>query len=275
MKEEIDALERNNTWKLVDLPHGHRLVGLRWVFKLKKNETGAVVKHKARLIAKGYVQQPGVDFDEVFTPVARVARLLSVRLLLSLAAHEGWPVHHMDMKSTFLNGVLEEEVYVSQAPGFIVTGQDSKVLRLKKALYGLRQAPHAWNARLGATLKSLGFEPSAHEHAVYGRGHGRVRLLIGIYVYDLVSTGSDNDEITQVQKEMKKEFLMSHLVLLSFYLGIEVHQGKDGITLNQGNYATHILDIAGLRNCNPSPTPMEDQLKLSRESTSQKIDATT
>lgn len=165
MKEEMDAVQRNGTWELLDLPRGHCSIGLRWVFKLKKNEAGAVVKHKARLVAKGYLQQPGVDFDEVFAPVAR---LESVRLLLALVAHEGWSVHHMDVKSAFLNGVLEE-VYVSQPPGFIVTGQDSKVLCLKKALYGLLQAPRAWNARLEATLKSLGFEQSAHEHTVWTR----------------------------------------------------------------------------------------------------------
>lgn len=110
---------------------------------------------------------------------------------------------------------------------------------------------------------------------LYGRGHDRAQLLIGIYVDDLVITGSDHDEITRFKEEMKKEFLMSDLGLLSFYLGIEVHQGRDGITLNQGNYAAHILDIAGLRNCNPTPTPMEERLKLSRESTAHEIDATT
>ena len=135
MKEEMEAVERNDTWELVDLPRGHRPIGLRWVFKLKKNEAGAVIKHKARLVAKGYVQQPGIDFDEVFAPVARME---SVRLLLALAAHERWPVHHMDVKSAFLNGVLEEEVYVTQPPGFVIPGQEGKVLRLKKALYGLR-----------------------------------------------------------------------------------------------------------------------------------------
>ncbi|KAF0889811.1 hypothetical protein E2562_032865 [Oryza meyeriana var. granulata] len=106
-----------------------------WVYKVKKNAAGEVIKHKARLVAKGYVQQPGVDFDEVFAPVARIE---SVRLLLALAAQEGWPVHHMDVKSAFLNGELVEEVYVRQPPGFTVVGHEDKVLRLDKALYGLR-----------------------------------------------------------------------------------------------------------------------------------------
>lgn len=185
MKEEMDSIERNGTWELVNLPRGHRPIGLRWVFKIKKNEAGDVIKHKARLIAKGYVQQHGIDFDEVFAPVARME---SVRLMLALAAHQRWSVHHMDVKSTFLNGVLEEEVYVSQPLGFVVAGQEGKVLRLKNALYGLRQAPRAWNSRLDATLKDLGFKQSPHEHAVYGRGHGDGRLLVGVYVDDLIIT---------------------------------------------------------------------------------------
>ncbi|KAF0926070.1 hypothetical protein E2562_021786 [Oryza meyeriana var. granulata] len=120
-----------------------------WVYKVKKNAAGEVIKHKARLVAKGYVQQPGVDFDEVFAPVARIE---SVHLLLALAAQEGWPVHHMDVKSAFLNGELIEEVYVRQPPGFTVAGHEDKVLHLDKALYGLRQAPRAWNAKLDETL---------------------------------------------------------------------------------------------------------------------------
>ena len=117
MREEIEVVERNKTWELVDLPHRHRPIGLKWVYKLKKNEAGEVIKHKARLVARGFVQQAGVDFDEVFAPVARME---SIRLLLALAAHEGWPVHHMDVKSAFLNGELKEEVYVKQPPGFVI-----------------------------------------------------------------------------------------------------------------------------------------------------------
>jgi hypothetical protein len=131
MQQEMDAVERNQTWELADLPTGHRAITLKWVYKLKKDEAGAVIKHKARLVACGFVQQEGVDFDDAFAPVARME---SVRLL-ALAVQEGWRVHHMDVKSAFLNGDLKEEVYVHQPPGFIIP---SKVLRLRKALYGLR-----------------------------------------------------------------------------------------------------------------------------------------
>jgi hypothetical protein len=140
MQEEMNSIEENGTWTLTDLPAGFKPIGLKWVYKVKRDEHGAIVKHKARLVAKGYVQRRGIDFDEVYAPVAR---LESVRLLLAVAAQEGWEVHHMDVKSAFLNGDLAEEVYVTQPAGFVVKGAEHKVLKLKKVLYGLRQAPRA------------------------------------------------------------------------------------------------------------------------------------
>ncbi|KAM0008922.1 putative RNA-directed DNA polymerase [Helianthus debilis subsp. tardiflorus] len=145
MKSEVRSIEKNQTWLLVDLPVGHKAIGLKWVYKLKKDPSGQVTKCKARLVAKGYVQRKGIDFDEVFAPVER---LETIRFLLALAAKEGWFVHHLDVKSAFLNGELAEEVYVTQPEGFVVKGEEQKVYKLKKALYGLRQAPRAWNARL-------------------------------------------------------------------------------------------------------------------------------
>jgi hypothetical protein len=140
MHDEMDSITENGTWELAALPAGHRPIGLKWIFKEKRDENGAVLKHKARLVAKGFVQRHGVDYDEVYAPVAR---LESVRLLLALAAHDGWPVHHMDVKTAFLNGELDEEVCVCQPPGFELPGRNGKVLRLRKALYGLKQAPRS------------------------------------------------------------------------------------------------------------------------------------
>jgi hypothetical protein len=137
MQEEIDSIKRNQTWELADLSQGHRAITLKWVYKLKRNEAGEIVKHKARLVARGFVQQEGIDFDEVFAPVSCMD---SVCLLLSLTAQEGWQAHHMDVKSAFLNEDLKEEVYVCQPAGFIIAGLEGKVLRLRKALYSLRQA---------------------------------------------------------------------------------------------------------------------------------------
>ena len=214
----------------MDLPAGHRPIGLKWVYKLKRDTDGIILKHKARLVAKGYVQRPGIDFDEVFAPVTR---LDSVRLLLAVAAQFKWQVHHMDVKTAFLNGELGEEVYVTQPPGFIDGKNSSKVLRLHKALYGLRQAPRAWNTKLHAVLVSLGFERSASEHAVYTRGKGKTRLLLGVYIDDLVITGACTTAIFDFKLQMCDRFKMSDLGLLTLYLGIEVSQKPGHITLKQ------------------------------------------
>ena len=198
MDDELASIQSNGTWKLTTLPAGHRAIGLKWVFKVKKDPAGNVIKYKARLVAKGYAQRQGVDFDEVFAPVARME---TVRLLLALAAHCGWQVHHMDVKSAFLNGDLAEEVYVHQPPGFINSGEEHKVLRLHKALYGLRQAPRAWNAKLDASLTSLGFERSPLEHAVYRRNSSKATLIVGVYVDDLIITGTSGNDIAAFKEQ--------------------------------------------------------------------------
>ncbi|EEC81933.1 hypothetical protein OsI_25798 [Oryza sativa Indica Group] len=271
MIEEMRSIEANKTWRLVDPPARQCPIGLKWVYKAKKDAAGNITKYKARLVAKGYVQRQGIYFDEVFAPVAR---LESVRLLLAHAACEGWAVHHMDVKSAFLNGELLEEVYVAQPPGFVVDGQEHKVLRLDKALYGLRQAPRAWYSKLDASLLSLGFHRSDSEHAVYMRGTGEQRLVVGVYVDDLIITGGNPGELKQFKEEMKGTFQMSDLGLLQYYLGLEVNQTEDGITVNQRAYAEKILQTAGMVASNPSLTPMETRLKLSKMSNAPSIDAT-
>jgi len=234
---------------------------MKWVFKLKKDPNGNVIKHKARLVAKGYAQVQGVDFEEVFAPVARIE---TVRVLLALAAQGGWEVHHMDVKPAFLNGDISEVVYVKQPPGFIV-GSGDKVLKLRKALYGLRQAPRAWNFKLDRELIALGFVRSKLEHVVYRRSNKESFLLVGVYVDDLVISGPSVNDITKFKTEMKKKFSMSDLGLLSYHLGIEVKHGDDGITLSQYAYAKKILESAGMQNCNPTATPMKARLKLSKK----------
>ncbi|KAJ0936654.1 putative RNA-directed DNA polymerase [Helianthus annuus] len=175
MKEELASIKRNNTWSLTNLPAGQRAIGVRWVFKLKKNAEGKIIKHKAPLVAKGYVQKKGIDFEDAFAPVARIE---TIRLLLAVAAKESWVVHHMDVKSAFLNGELVEEVYVTQPTGFEIKGKEQMVYRLHKALYGLRQAPRAWNARLDRSLKEFGFSKCAHEQAVYKENYANKILKL-------------------------------------------------------------------------------------------------
>jgi hypothetical protein len=153
----------------------------------------------------------------VFAPVAR---LDLVRLLIALAAHRGWEIHHMDVKSAFLNGDLHEEVYVAQPAGFINTGSEHKVLRLRKALYRLHQAPMAWNAKLDDTLLSFGFVRCPFEPVVYTRGFDYKQLIIGVYVDDLMITGTSGDDIRMFKLEMAKVFSLSDLGLLHYYLGL-------------------------------------------------------
>jgi transposase InsO family protein len=267
MHSELGSIESNGTWQLMDLPKGHKAIGLKWVFKLKKDPCGKVIKHKARLVAKGYVQRQGVDFEEVFAPVARVD---SIRLLIALAAHESWEIHHMDVKTAFLNGDLKEEVYVAQPPGFEIEGKEQKVLKLHKALYGLKQAPRAWNEKLDKTLVDLGFEKCPREPAMYRRS----KLIVGVYVDDLIITGPSTTEIGKFKEQMKNLFSMSDLGLLSYYLGIEVKQLPSGIFLSQSGYAARILEKSGMEKCNPVQVPMEARLHLSKSSTCKQVDST-
>jgi hypothetical protein len=150
-------------------------------------------------VVKGYVQRAGIDFDEVFAPVAR---LESVWMMVALAAHEGWEVHHMDVKSAFLNGMIKEEVYVQQPPGFSTTGSENKVLRLHKALYDLRQAPRAWDAKFNFTMGSLGFQRSSSEHGMYTRSRRGGRLIVDVYVDNLIITGTSKEIIDAFKLEM-------------------------------------------------------------------------
>jgi hypothetical protein len=259
MRAELDSIVQNRTWEFAELPSDHKAIGLKWVFKVKKDPAGNIVKHKARLVVKGYAQVHGVDYDEVFAPVAR---LETVRLLLALAAQGEWEVHHMDVKSAFLNGNLIEDVYVQQPPGFTDPRAPKKVLKLKKALYGLKQAPRAWNARLDQEVCKLSFKRSAEDHVVYKRGSGISLLIVGVYVDDLIICGPDSGAIEKFKQQMKESFSMSDLGLLSYYLGLEVKQKLGEITICQSAYARKIVDIAGMKGCNPVDTPMEQHVKL-------------
>jgi hypothetical protein len=164
----------------------------------------------------------------------------SIRLLLALAVQERWPVHHMDLKSAFLNGELKEEVYVRQPPSSVVTRERGKIMWLCKALYGLQQAPRAWNTKLDYTLKEMGLKQSSSKGAIFLKLKGAIESF---------------------KDDMKTKFQMSDLGLLSFYLGIEVQQHGDGIKLCQAHYASRILQLGGMEGCNPAHTPMEERLK--------------
>ena len=270
-EEETHSIEKNNTWILVDLPYGATPIGLKWVFKIKRNADGSINKYKSRLVAKGYVQRHGIDYDEVFAPVAR---LETIRLLVNLAATNGWEVYHLDVKTAFLHGELKETVYVKQPEGYEKRGEERKVYKLNKALYGLRQAPRAWNHKLNQILCELGFKKCSKEPSVYQKTVKGDILVVAVYVDDLFVTGTNIKLIGEFKERMSTKFDMSDLGKLTYYLGIEVCQHHNGITLVQRRYAMKILEDDGMDKCNSVQTPMESGLKLSKAEHEKEIDAT-
>ena len=185
-------------------------------------------------------------------------------MLIAIAAQEGWILHHLDVKSAFLNGEVEEELYVKQPEGFLIEGREQWVLRLRKALYGLKQAPRAWYFKLHWCLLSLGFIKSQHEQAVYLKSSSIHKLIGGVYVDDLIVTGTMSEDVKIFKEKMKEIFEISDLGSLSMYLGIEVDQRPDCIYLSQAGYARHIVESQGLQNCHSAQTPLEGRSKFSK-----------
>lgn len=271
MDAEIESIEKNGTWSLVELPSEQKEIGLKWIFKLKRDATGKVTKYKARLVAKGYAQEHGIDYEEVYAPVTR---LETVRLLLALAAKRSWQVHHLDVKTAFLNGEITEDVYVSQPEGYKKLGSEHLVYKLSKALYGLRQAPRAWYAKLNQCLVSLGFKRCPYENAVYTKGEGSDSLVIAVYVDDILVTGANVAKIEEFKTEMAGKFEMTDLGRLSYYLGIEVEQNQGNIVLKQSSYAKKILEKAGMKDCNPTRYPMDPKEQISKDEMGKTVDTT-
>lgn len=271
MDEEIKSITKNDTWELTTLPRGHKAIGVRWVYKAKKNAKGEVERYKARLVAKGYSQRQGIDYDEVFAPVAR---LETIRLIISLAAQNKWKIYQMDVKSAFLNGFLEEEVYIEQPLGYEVKGQEEKVLKLKKALYGLKQAPRAWNVRIDKYFQDKNFIKCPYEHALYIKAQSGDILIVCLYVDDLIFTGNNPSMFEEFKKDMSNEFEMTDMGLMAYYLGIEVKQEDKGIFITQEGYAKEVLKKFKMDDANPVGTPMECGSKLSKHEKGENVDPT-
>ncbi|KAI3704816.1 hypothetical protein L1987_75045 [Smallanthus sonchifolius] len=183
MQEELLQFKRQDVWKLVDLPPGQTAIGTRWVFRNKQDERGIVIKNKARQVAQGYTQEEGIDYDEVFAPVAR---LEAIRIFLAFAASKNFMIYQMDVKSVFLYGKIGEEVYVKQSPGFVDLAHPNKVLKRDKALYGLHQAPRAWYETLSGYLLSNNFRRGAIDQTLFIKDEGGEILLVQIYVDDII-----------------------------------------------------------------------------------------
>lgn len=272
MNEEMSTIKKNQTWELVDLPKGKKTIGLKWIFKIKFNEDGSIHKHKARLVAKGYSQQPGIDFTETYAPVARIE---TIRTVLAMAAQLELQVYQLDVKSAFLNGEIEEEVYVDQPEGFMTKGLEEKVCHLKKALYGLKQAPRAWNSKINGYFIESGFKRSLSESSLYVKNVGNDFLVLCLYVDDLIYFGTNPNLVEEIKKNMMEKFAMSDLGSISYFLGIQVKQSPGRIFLSQEKYIEDLLKKFNMSHCKPISTPMALNEKLHVNDDAEKIDPTT
>jgi hypothetical protein len=262
MDEELDQIEKNDTWELVPRPRNKNVIGTKWVFRNKLNEDGQVTRNKARLVCKGYAQVEGIDFEETFSPVSRME---AIRLILAYACSKNIKVYQMDVKSSFLNGDLEEEVYIEQPKGFQLSENENYVCRLKKALYGLKQAPRAWYSRLDRYLQQQGFRKGNADNNLYIKVNQDSIFLIEVYVDDIIF-GSDDDRMRQkFAKDMQNEFEMSLLGELYFFLGLQICQRNQGIFISQTKYIREMLKRFGMEDCKPVSTPMQTSCKLSKD----------
>ena len=257
MADELDALHKTHTWDMTTLPPGKSAVGCKWVYKIKTRADGSVERYKARLVARGFTQEYGIDYEETFAPVAR---LTSVRTLLAVAAVRHWPLFQMDVKNAFLNGDLLEEVYMQPPPGY--PDSQNQVCRLRRALYGLKQAPRAWFAKFSSVVAQQGFTPSSYDSALFIRHTSTGIILILLYVDDMIITGDDPAGICDLQKFLNQQFEMKDLGTLSYFLGLEVTSSSDGYYLSQAKYASDLLSKVGLTDSKTVSTPLELNVKL-------------
>jgi hypothetical protein len=262
MDAEIQAIQKNDTWELIDPPPNCKVVGVKWIFKTKLKETGQIDKFKARLVAKGYTQEEGIDYSEIFAPVAR---LETIRTVVALAASKRWSIRQLDIKSAFLHGAINENVYLEQPPGYVLQGSEHQVYKLKKALYGLKQAPRAWYSKLESYLATNDFLKCPHEHTLFMKKKEKGEILIVcVYVDDLIYTGNDEVMFQEFKTMMMKEFAMTDLGKMRYFLGIEVLQGCNGIFIGQKKYIKDMLKKFDMSDCNPVKTPIVPGSRLQK-----------
>jgi hypothetical protein len=270
MMEEYNSIMKNDVWEVVPRPEGKSVVISKWLYKLKHATDGSIEKYKAHFVARGFSQVEGVDYDETFAPISRYT---SIRAVISIAAEMGWKIHQMDVKTAFLNGLIEEEVYIEQPLGFEVHGRESHVCRLKKALYGLKQAPKAWYSRIDAYLQQLGFEKSEADPNLYFIVVGEDPLILLLYVDDLFITGAER-LISSCKESLSSEFEMTDIGLMHYFLGLKVWQEPGHIFLGQGKYVCDILSRFQMGDSRPMTTPMITNWKKLHASESQLVDST-
>nr|GEY24545.1 retrovirus-related Pol polyprotein from transposon TNT 1-94 [Tanacetum cinerariifolium] len=262
MQDEIHEFDQLQVWELVPQPDYVMIIALKWIYKVKLDEYSDVLKNKTRLVAKGYRQEEGIDFEESF---AHVARIEAIRIFIANAASKNMTIYQMDVKTAFLNGELKEEVYVSQPEGFVDPDHPTHVYRLKKALYGLKQAPRAWYDTLSRFLLDNKFSKGAIDPTLFTRKTGKHILLVQIYVDDIIFASTDPKACDIFSNEMSSKFQMSMMRQISFFLGLQVSQSPGGIFINQSKFALEILKKFRMDSCDPVDTPMVDQLKLDED----------
>uniref|UniRef100_A0A2N9I8B6 CCHC-type domain-containing protein n=1 Tax=Fagus sylvatica TaxID=28930 RepID=A0A2N9I8B6_FAGSY len=250
----------SHTWSLVPHPLGKNLVGCKWVFKLKRNSDGSISRYKARLVAKGFHQQHGIDFQETFSPVVKPP---TVRLILALAVTYHWPLRQLDIRNAFLHGVLKEEVYMTQPPGYVNPSLPQHVCQLHKSIYGLKQAPRAWFESFTTQLLNLGFISSSADSSLFIYRDGPTIAFLLLYVDDIVLTGNNSSFLTQLIHNLSKVFELKDMGTLSYFLGLQITRSSKGLTLTQTKYATDLLTKHNMLQCSPCKTPCVPNVRLS------------
>ncbi|KAI3655909.1 hypothetical protein MP638_003672, partial [Amoeboaphelidium occidentale] len=253
---ELNSLDENQTWDIVDLPSNRTSIKSKWVFKVKRDSSGEIARFKARLVAKGYSQREGIDFHETFSPVVKFS---SLRLLLALAAQNDYEVEQVDFTTAFLNGTLDEEIYLEIPEGYRVANPKGKALRLRKSLYGLKQAPRQWNLALDKTLQSFGFRRLVTDEAIYHKVKDDSITIITVYVDDMLLIGNSKSTILNTINEMHSVFKLKHMGPVSFILGLKVDRNREtkSLTLNQTQYISFLATKFNVPINTKVDTPME------------------
>ncbi|KAD5318172.1 hypothetical protein E3N88_18118 [Mikania micrantha] len=271
MQLELLQFKKQQVWELVPLPQGKCAIGTKWVFRNKTDENGQIIKNKARLVVQGFSQKEGIDYDETFAPVAR---LEAIRLFLAYAALHKLKVFQMDVKSAFLYGKIKEEVYVCQPPGFEDNKHPDWVYKLDKALYGLKQAPRAWYDTLSTFLLQNNFTRGSIDKTLFIKKVGQHKLLVQIYVVDIIFASYDPKLCVDFTELMTKNFEMSAMGELQFFLGLQIKQSPDGIFIHQSKYTKELLKKFDLQNSKNCSNPMSSTTQLDADLKGKSVDET-
>ncbi|GKA15807.1 retrovirus-related pol polyprotein from transposon TNT 1-94 [Tanacetum coccineum] len=271
MQDELHQFDRLQVWELVDKPLGKTVIKLKWLWKNKKDEDQTVIRNNARLVAKGYAQEEGIDFVESF---AQVARLDAVRIFVAHVAHKSFLIYQMDVKKALLNSPLKEEVYVAQPEGFVDLDHPEKAYLLRKALYGLKQALRAWYDELSNFLMSKCFSKGTTDPTLFMIRYGEDILLLKIYVNDIIFGLTNPKYSKKFEKLTDSRFEMSLMGEMKLCLGLYIHQSPKSIFINQAKYALKILKKHGMDNCHTIGTPLASKPKLDADLSGEPIDQT-